>query len=293
MSEKKNIVASVKGRLLHIARTEGKNHQLLLLRYFQERFLYRLSRSRYNNHFCLKGAAFLYALEGERSRVTKDIDFLGMGIQSTHQALRRAITNICERRHEEDGVTFDLESLDIEDIIKDGNYQGVRIGITAHLDRTKQRLQIDVGFGDTVVPAPMKMTYPVILEMEAPVLFAYSIESTIAEKFEAMIDLGEINTRMKDFYDVYHLLKNHLVDDEILEQAIRQTFERRGTPAPEGHGLFKTAFYQDEERNTRWKAWKRKAKLDMELEFSEVVKMIVGKLKPIYDEMPGNYRKPG
>ncbi len=282
MSEKKNIVASVKGRLLHIARTGGKNHQLLLLRYFQERFLYRLSRSRFNHHFCLKGAAFLYALEGEQSRVTKDIDFLGMDIQSTHQSLRRAITNICERPYEEDGVTFDLESLTIEDIVKDGNYRGLRIGITGHLDRTKQRLQIDIGFGDIVVPEPMKMTYPVILEMDAPVLYAYSIESTIAEKFEAMIDLAEINTRMKDFYDVYHLLENHPINNEVLEQAIQQTFERRGTPAPQNHSLFQSAFYLDEARNTLWKAWKRKALLDMDLEFSQVMRVIVERLKPIY-----------
>ena len=282
MSEKKNIVASVKGRLLHIARAGGKNHQLLLLRYFQERFLYRLSRSRFNHHFCLKGAAFLYALEGEQSRVTKDIDFLGMDIQSTHQSLRRAITNICERPYEEDGVTFDLESLTIEDIVKDGNYRGLRIGVTGHLDRTKQRLQIDIGFGDIVVPEPMKMTYPVILEMDAPVLYAYSIESTIAEKFEAMIDLAEINTRMKDFYDVYHLLENHPVNSDILEQAIRQTFERRGTPAPQNHSLFQPAFYLDEARNKLWKAWKRKALLDMELEFSQVMRVIGERLKPIY-----------
>ncbi len=286
MSKEKNIVASVKGRLLQIARTEGKNHQLLLLRYFQERFLFRLSQSSYNQHFCLKGAAFLYALEGERSRATKDIDFLGMDIQSTHESLSRTIIKICEREHEEDGVTFDLESLSIEDIVKDGNYKGVRIGITAHLDRTKQRLQIDIGFGDTVVPAPVEMTYPVILEMGAPVLLAYSIESTIAEKFEAMIDLAEINTRMKDFYDVYHLLKNHLVDAEVLEQAIQQTFERRGTPAPEDHSLFKPAFYLNEEINTRWKAWLRKAKLDMDLEFSVVMGLISYRLMPIYLKLP-------
>ncbi len=286
MSEKKNIVASVKGRLLHIARTGGKNHQLLLLRYFQERFLYRLSRSRFNHHFCLKGAAFLYALEGEQSRVTKDIDFLGMDIQSTHQSLRRAITNICERPYEEDGVTFDLESLTIEDIVKDGNYRGLRIGITGHLDRTKQRLQIDIGFGDIVVPEPMKMTYPVILEMDAPVLYAYSIESTIAEKFEAMIDLAEINTRMKDFYDVYHLLENHPINNEVLEQAIRQTFERRGTPAPQTHSLFQPAFYLDDARNTLWMAWKRKALLNMDLEFSQVMGLIVECLKPIYLRLP-------
>lgn len=282
MSEQKNIVASVKGRLLHIARSEGKNHQLLLLRYFQERFLYRLSKSRYGEHFCLKGAAFLYALEGEKSRVTKDIDFLGVHIQATHRSMRQAITEICEISHKEDGVTFDLTSLEVEDIVKDGNYQGIRIGITAHLDRTKQRLQIDIGFGDAVVPAPMEMTYPVILEMEAPIIIAYSIESTIAEKFEAMIDLAEINTRMKDFYDVYHLLKNHPVDSEMLEEAIRQTFERRETPSPKSHSLFETDFYLDEERNSRWQAWLRKAKLDMGMEFSAVMPFINSRLKPIY-----------
>lgn len=286
MSERKNIVASVKGRLLKIARTEGRNHQLLLLRYFQERFLFRLSRSKYNQHFCLKGAAFLYALEGERSRATKDIDFLGMHINSTHQSLRQAMTEICEISYPEDGVTFDMDSLSTEDIVKDGNYQGVRIGITAHLDRTQQRLKIDIGFGDEVVPAPMKMAYPVILEMDAPVLFAYSIESTIAEKFEAMIDLAEINTRMKDFYDVYHLLKNHPVDPMVLEQAIRQTFDRRETPAPKGHSLFLPGFYLNEERNTNWQAWLRKAKLNEELAFPEVMALISSRLKPIYLRLP-------
>ncbi len=144
MNEKKDIVSSVKGRLLHIARSEGKSHQLLLLRYFHERFLFRLSRSKYKHHFCLKGAAFLYALQGERSRATKDIDFLGIKLDPAHHALRAAVTHICEQPYEEDGVTFNLDSLSTEDIIKDDNYQGVRIGVTAHLHRTKQRLQIDI-----------------------------------------------------------------------------------------------------------------------------------------------------
>jgi len=285
MSEKKNIVASVKGQLLKIARTEGKNHQLLLLRYFQERFLFRLSRSKYNQHFCLKGAAFLYALQGERSRVTKDIDFLGMRISATHQFLKRAITEICTISYQDDGVTFDLDSLSAKDIVKDGNYHGIRIGITAHLNRTKQRLQIDIGFGDAVVPGPIKMVYPVILGMEAPVLFAYSIESTIAEKFEAMIDLGKINTRMKDFYDVYHLLRNHSIDPELLERAIHQTFKRRGTSTPYDHSLFLPDFYLDENRITRWKAWLRKAQLDRELAFSEVMKLITSRLEPFYRKL--------
>ena len=118
MSEPKNIVASVKDRLRNIARKENKSHQLLLLRYFQERFLYRLSLSDYRSHFCLKGAAFLYALEGEKSRVTKDIDFLGVQIPSNHDVLREAVLAICKIKYIKDGVTFDFDSLELDDIIK-------------------------------------------------------------------------------------------------------------------------------------------------------------------------------
>lgn len=286
MSNKENIVASVKGRLLNIARTEDKNHQLLLLRYFQERFLYRLSKSKYKEHLCLKGAAFLYALEGEKSRVTKDIDFLGINIKSNHTSLQNAIEDICGIPYEQDGVIFDLDSLIIEDIIKDNNYKGKRVGITAHLDRTKQRLQIDIGFGDLIIPAPLIITYPVILDMDAPELFTYSVESTIAEKFEAMIDLGEINTRMKDFYDVYHLLKNHKVNKEVLSQAISETFINRQTPSPKNHSLFNPKFSQDQERVKNWKAWITKTKLDTTLKLSAVTKVIMKELKPIYDELP-------
>jgi hypothetical protein len=153
MSPRKNTVASVKAKLLQVARSTGKNHQLLLLRYFQERFLYRLSQSTHRDKFCLKGAAFLYALQQEKSRITKDIDFLGMGIPSNHSVLRKIVTEICSIEYTEDGVVFDPASLALEDIIKDGNYQGIRIHLTGYLDRTKQRMQIDIGFGDVVLPA--------------------------------------------------------------------------------------------------------------------------------------------
>jgi predicted nucleotidyltransferase component of viral defense system len=286
MKEKKNIVASVKDRLRHIAQKEGKSHQILLLRYFQERFLFRLSQSRFVENFCLKGGAFLYIIEGERSRVTKDIDFLGLHLKSSQEVLSRVVMEICRIPYPEDGVTFDFESLSVEDIVKDGSYHGIRISINAHLDRTMQKLQIDIGFGDVVVPRPVKMTYPVILEMDAPVLLAYSIESTIAEKFEAMIDLAEINTRMKDFYDLYNLFKNHDVDPNMLEQAIGQTFQRRGTPSPENHSLFHADFFLDEDRNSRWQAWLRKTGLDMNLSFEEVMGIIAVHLQPIYERLP-------
>lgn len=282
MRPRKNIVASVKSKLLQIARSTGKNHQLLLLRYFQERFLYRLSQSAYQDKFCLKGAAFLYALQQEKSRITRDIDFLGLGISANHSSLRSIVTEICTIEYAEDGVIFDPQSMALENIIKDGNYQGVRIHLTGYLDRTKQRMQIDIGFGDVVLPTPQRMVYPVILEMKAPSLLAYSVESVIAEKFEAMIDLAEANTRMKDFYDVYHLLVNQQIDYVLLEKAIRETFKQRATPVLSVHSLFEPDFQCNPVRINRWKAWLRKTRLDPDLEFEMVMQKIITVLKPVY-----------
>ena len=224
----------------------------------------------------------MYALQQEKSRITKDIDFLGLGISVNHSTLRRIVAEICAIEYEEDGVIFDLESLEFEDIIKDGNYQGVRIHLTGYLDRTKQRMQIDIGFGDVVLPAPQTMIYPVILEMEAPTLLAYSVESVIAEKFEAMIDLAEANTRMKDFYDVYHLLINQPIDYDILEKAIRETFKQRGTAILPVHSLFELDFQQHLVRINRWKAWLRKTRISPDLAYETVMQKIIADLKPIY-----------
>jgi len=275
MSPKKNTVASVKGQLLNIARSTGKNHQLLLLRYFQERFLYRLSLSVHRDKFCLKGAAFLYALQQEKSRITKDIDFLGIGIPSSHSVLRKIVTEICAIEYAADGVIFDPASLTMEDIIKDGNYQGIRIHLIGYLDRTKQRMQVDIGFGNVVLPAPQAMVYPVILDMEAPNLLAYSVESVIAEKFEA-------NTRMKDFYDVYHLLVNQPIHYDILEKAIQETFKQRGTAILPKHSLFEPNFHRDSIRMARWQAWLRKTRLNPDLAYETVIQKIIADLKPIY-----------
>ena len=221
----------------------------------------------------------------EKSKITRDIDFLGLNISSDHSILKRVVTEICAVEYMEDGVIFNVDSLVLEDIIKDGNYQGTRIHITGYLDRTKQRIQIDIGFGDVVLPAPQIMAYPVILEMEAPTLLAYSVESAIAEKFEAMIDLAEANTRMKDFYDVYHLLINQAIDYTILEKAIQETFSQRRTAILPMHSLFEPNFQQDPVRIDRWKAWLRKTKLNPDLEYTTVMQKIIKELKPIYHRL--------
>lgn len=126
------------------------------------------------------------------------------------------------------------------------------------------------------------MVYPVILEMEAPTLLAYSIESVIAEKFEAMIDLAEANTRMKDFYDVYHLLIDQSIDYDILEKAIRETFKQRGTATLPNHSLFEPDFQRNPVRVSRWKAWLRKTRLSPDLKYETVMQKIIAELKPIY-----------
>lgn len=153
------------------------------------------------------------------------------------------------------------------------------------MDTIKQRIQIDIGFGDKIYPKPMLVKYPVILEMEQPEINAYSIYSAIAEKFEAMIQLSEANSRMKDFYDIYILLSNNEIDKLELEEAIKLTFETRGTIISDNHSIFQEQFYKNQDRLTQWKAFKNKAKIVFNLEFDTVLKLIKIELEPIYIRM--------
>ena len=159
------------------------------------------------------------------------------------------------------------------------------MSVMAYLGTTRQKLQIDVGYGDAVVPGPVTMEYPVILDLDAPKIYTYSIESSIAEKFEAMISLGRINTRMKDFYDVYYLLSNHIIDPDILQKAITATFTRRKTVISKDHSFFTESFRADSDRNRMWSAWLRKTKLNPHLEFPSVLMFIQQKLEPIYSAL--------
>ncbi len=280
----KNVVASVQDRLKNIARSEQKNFQLLLIRYFQERMLYRLSRSSYREHFCLKGGALLYALEMEKSRPTMDLDLLGMGLSRREADFHSIFRNILRMQHDEDGVTFDLDTITTEEIAKEGHYSGIRIKVMARLGNIRQSMQVDIGFGDFVTPAPVQMKFPTLLEMDAPELLAYSPETVIAEKFEAMIDLAESNSRMKDFYDLFRLLQPGRHDPEILREAISNTFRTRETAFVSGHILFTDAFASDEKRTLQWQSFL--AKLNLEgVSFQAVHRTIVTTLKPIYDEL--------
>lgn len=255
MKNIKNYEASVKDKLRIIARSERKSHQLLLIRYFQERFLYRLSKSKYKHFFCLKGAAFLYALFQEKSRMTKDIDLLGRKTPATIPNLKNIFSEIASIECKEDAVIFDANSIKGVDIVKDGKYQGVRLTINSFIGRTSQKLQIDIGFGDVITPNPIEMEYPTILDLPTPQLISYNVETVIAEKFEAMISLSEINTRMKDFYDIYYLLEFGEYDKAQLKKAINNTFRQRKTVLPKEHSVFTTSFAKDEQRLKLWRTW--------------------------------------
>jgi hypothetical protein len=175
---------------------------------------------------------------------------------------------------EQDGVTFNLDSLTTSEIAKEGKYSGVRIKVDALLGKMRQTLQVDIGFGDIIIPKPVFMVYPTLLVMNQPNIWAYSTESVIAEKFEAMIDLAEANSRMKDFYDVFHLIKSNNFQKEILEEAIIQTFRKRQTIFKMQHPIFDESFAKDEKRLLKWRVFLRKSKLDESIDFEIVMKTI-------------------
>lgn len=281
----KNRIESIKAKLRNISKKENKNHQLLLTRYFQERFLFRLSKSTVKNHFFLKGGVLIYVFEGEKSRPTLDLDLLAQKIKIDQGKIRDIFHNVCGIKSEEDGVNFDLKTIQSSEIVKDGKYSGIRVKVIVSLGNIRQRMQIDIGFGDIVVLGPVSMTYPTLLEMENPKILAYSIESLVAEKFEAMIDLAELNSRMKDFYDIYRILINSKYNLKVLERAVRSTFTKRSTIYSNNHVLFSNEFQENERRNLQWKTFLRKANLDESIRFSEVMDLISKKLKPIYDRL--------
>lgn len=231
-----NTAASVKARLLNIARERGEDFNLLLIRFIQERLLYRLSKSKHAGDFVLKGAALFTVWGGEPHRPTKDIDLLAHGEASTDR-LRQVFADICRVKVTDDGLLFEPESVTAEVIREDAIYDGVRLTISVRIGTGRTSIQVDVGFGDAVVPAPRKIEYPTFLEMPAPKLRAYAPETVVAEKLEAMVQLGMANSRMKDFYDIAYMSQTFDFDGPRLAKAVRATFGRRGTAIPTGTPL--------------------------------------------------------
>ena len=280
--EKNNVAMSVRARLLNIRNSEtGTEYIQVLLRYIQERMLYRLSMSQYRGNFCLKGSALLFAYEKFKARPTKDIDFLGDKISRDKETIRKAFREICSIQCPEDGLIFDNREHDImvEDIALDKEYNGVTVSVTAHLDTIVQPFSMDIGFGDIVVPEHQELDYPLLLDdMPEVSINAYSLETVVAEKFQTMIDRALANSRMKDFFDVYSILSSDNVDEGILSDAIVSVFNNRGTGYNDNHPIFNGEFKNDPIKQTQWNAFLRKIKYKGVLPLNDVVDYITEKL---------------
>ena len=273
---------SVKDRLKNQAKEDGRTMQDELVTYGLERTIYRLSISEYAERFTLKGGIFLYALfDGNFARATMDIDLLAQHISNDAEEMKGVFKNIFSIECD-DALRFDLDSLNVNDITEFKEYHGVNVSITAYLDRTKVPVSIDIGFGDIVYPERMKMSFPVLLDMEAPEVYAYSIYSVIAEKFEAFVSLGLANGRYKDFYDIYVLSENYDLDGEELRNAIKETFAHRGTSFDD-IVAFEPEFTEDTVRQNRWNLFVKKKKAMVKVDFVEVIAQSKRLLMPIVE----------
>ena len=283
MSEIKNFGKSIRARLLNVAKQEEVFYQTILTRYFQERLLYRISQTRYRENFYLKGGALMYAYERFAARPTLDIDFLGTHISNDGERIAEAFREICAVDCKEDGVQFACDKIATQKITEFKDYHGVRLSIPVTMDTIAQVLTMDVGFGDVVTPHPVALDYPLLLEglPEASIL-AYSTETVIAEKMHAIIDLADQSSRMKDYYDIYHLLTSFQYDTTILQDAINRTFENRHTPYNADTMFFREDFPNHPQLQLRWTAFLRKATIKNALAFPEVARWLQDTLRPYW-----------
>ena len=257
----KNLAASVRQRLLNVAKQRGDAFDLILARYALERLLYRMSVSPHRERFLLKGA-LLFAVWGvDGHRPTRDADLLGFG-GSDPTALAEVFREICVVPCD-DGITFDPDSVAAAPIAEEKVYPGVRVTLRAELAGARIPVQIDVGFGDAVTPEPESVIYPVLLDAPAPKLRAYPVATVVAEKFHAMTVLGTGNSRMKDFHDLRVIAARFEIETGLLAKAITATFARRKTPLPEGAPVALGAeFAADKAKRAQWAAFLRRNRLD-------------------------------
>ncbi len=278
----RNLSASVQARLLQLSRTSKLSLQDLLERYCIERLLYRLSLSPHRSRFVLKGAMLLIVWgEGSSERVTRDADLLGFGDNSP-AVVTATFREICAVSVGDDGVEFEMESVAAEQIRAEQEYVGVRVTLRARVGNARIPVQADIGFGDAFTQEPEEIEFPSLLDLPRPVLRAYTKETALSEKFEAMVTLGERNTRIKDYFDVWLLSRRFDFQGAPFAKAIAATFERRKTEIPEGVpvGLSEN-FATEPIKHSQWKAfWRKVVRTEPTPDFSDVVGMARGFLLP-------------
>jgi hypothetical protein len=251
---KTNRAASIRQRLLNRARHEQETFDAVLNRFGRERLLYRIGISEYRDQFLLKGAMLFALWYDMPHRPTRDMDLLGFGPGELF-VLERVFREIAQQPVD-DGLTFS-ETVTAEEIRKEANYAGARVTLLATLEQARIPLQVDIGFGDMVTPAAEQVDYPVLLDdLNPPRLGAYPVYTVIAEKLEAIVSLGMVNSRLKDYFDLQVLLEREQLDERVMAEAVRRTFARRSTPLPQQVPLgLSNAFGDDQGKQGQWRAF--------------------------------------
>ncbi len=281
-----NLPASVLARLLNRAKQTGDVFQTLLTSFCFERFLYRLGTSEAKERFVLKGAMLLRVWSDQPYRATRDLDFLRRGDDS-FEAIRADIRTICAAPVEADAVAFDADAVELETIRAEDEYAGARAKLPARCGEARLTLQIDMGLGDAVWPTPLLCAFPTLLEFPAPTMFTYPREAVVAEKFEAMVVLGDRNSRIKDFFDIHHLASRFEFDRATLVEAVRKTFERRHSPIPVEDPVGLTAAYwENPSRPDQLRAFARRARLDIPAKPAELfTRVLQAFLSPVLGDL--------
>jgi predicted nucleotidyltransferase component of viral defense system len=276
-----NTAASVRQRLLNLARANGRSFNEVVQHYALERWLYRLSRSEHAARFVLKGALLLRVWAVPVARPTRDIDLLAR-TSNDLDAVRRVVGDICKTAVEPDGMEFDPGTVATERISEDADYEGVRATFQGLLGTVRCAMQIDMGFSDVVTPGPVEVDYPTILDLPSPHVRAYNRETAIAEKLEAMLKLGELNSRMKDFYDVWVLSTTASFSARALVEAVAATFGRRGTAMDTAAVCFTDDYARQDSKAMQWRAFVRRSGLrDVPESFPAVWQSAMAFLRPV------------
>lgn len=295
-----NLAQSIRQRLLNLAHKTTQDYNRLLVRYSLERFLYRIGQSDFSDRFILKGAMLLAVWSEQQYRATQDLDLLGIGNNSPEELVRVFRKIAAVHTPNPDGMGYLAESIRADIIREDMRYEGVRIRMESRLGNARIPLMIDIGFGDAITPAPLVAEFPALLDAPAPTIRMYPRETVIAEKLEAMVALGEANSRMKDFADLWYLSRHFDFGGALLSEAIASTFEHRKTTIPAQPTAFTAEFAKLETKQAQWKAFMRRSSPEcLPSEFGKVVDGIAAFLNPVLahlaadQPMPKHWQAPG
>ena len=281
-----DIAASVLARLKNKAKASGISYQQCLQLFFQEEFLRKLAASRYRSNFVLKGGLFIYTLTNFESRATVDVDFMLRGLSNDMARMDEILAEILAVPTGNDFITF--KALPTESIAANRKYHGVSTQITGYIKNVRVPFNVDIGVGDVIVPAAQTRTIQTQLDgFDAPEVLTYSLESTVAEKLDAILQRFELTGRMKDFYDIYYLAQTFDFDGQALQAAIQETLQNRGTAynADSFHRI--TELVNDEGMQSKWHYFLRTLN-DSEIPFAQVMDGIKAFIKPIWDAVVDN-----